>query len=211
LVYRPRPGEEGDLWTRDFGLIRIPDGWQFLPRGDAFVTRHVKKGQHWVLLDRFNKKGGYTPVKGVFAPTAAIEEAKAAAEATKARREQARPKAARRREKAEAQYRHKFEEACLRFLNFAPTHHELAQKIASETTAVACQKYSGRVGRTNRLNLAEKAALAVRAYIRHNYTDYDSNLPADCWGYFAEDEYREVKALAHAEVDQFLEEHRAGV
>jgi hypothetical protein len=176
-VYRPRPGEEGDLWTRDFGIIRIPEGWEFLPRGDAFVTRRVKKGPHWVLGGRYNKKGGYTPVKGVFAPAAAIEETQAAAEATKAKREQARPKAARQREQAETQYRHEFEEACVRFLNFAPDHRELAQTIASETAATACQKYSGRVGRTSHLDLDEKAALAVRAYIRHNHTDYDSNLP----------------------------------
>jgi len=211
VVYRPRPGEEGDLWTRDFGVIQIPEGWEFLPRGDAFVTRHAKKGPHWVLLGRYNKKGGYTPVKGVFAPADAIEAAKAAAETTKARRDQARPKAAQRREKAEAQYRRTFEEACLRFLDFAPAHEELARKIASDTANTACRKYSGRVGRTALLDLDEKAALAVRAYLRHNYTDYDSNLPPpeDRKSYFAEDEYRYARALAQAEVDLFLKEHRA--
>ncbi|KAI1455439.1 hypothetical protein F4805DRAFT_476777 [Annulohypoxylon moriforme] len=40
----------------------------------------------------------------------------------------------------------------------------------------AMQKHSGRVGRTGTLDLAEKASLAVRAYIRHNYTDYDDLL-----------------------------------
>ena len=212
-VYRPRPGEEGDLWTKDFGIIRIPQGWEFLPRGDAFVTRRVKKGPHWVLWGQYNKKGGYAPVKGVFAPAAAIEEAQATAGATKTKREQSRPKAARQRERAETQYRRAFEEACVRFLNFAPNHRELAQAIASKTAATACQKYSGRVGRTSLLDLDEKAALAVRAYVRHNHTDYDSNLPPfdDRWSSLADDAYREARAMAHAEVDRFLKEHRTEV
>lgn len=100
-------------------------------------------------------------------------------------------------------------EACLHFLNFSPAHLDLAQQIAANTTAWACQKLSGRVGRTSRLSLEEKAALAVRAYIRHRYTDYESNLPIPD-DYFADEAYWEVRAFAHEEVDQFLEVHRAG-
>jgi len=102
VVYRARDGEEGELWATDFGNLRVPEGWEFLPRGDPFITRHAKKGPHWVLMGNYNKKGGYRPVIGVFAPTAAIEAARAAAEATKDRRLQAHPKAAKRREKVEA-------------------------------------------------------------------------------------------------------------
>jgi len=208
VVYRARDKEEGDLWAAEFGNLRVPEGWEFLPRGDSFITRHTKKGPHWVLLGKHNKKGGYRPVIGVFAPTAAIEAARAAAEATKDRRQRARPKAAERREKVEAQYRQVFREACLRFLNFAPAHLDLAQQIAADTTDWACQKLSGRVGRTSRLSLEEKAALAVRAYVRHRHTDYESNLP-DPDHYFADEAYREARAFAHEEVDQFLENHRA--
>jgi hypothetical protein len=208
VVYRARDGEQGELWANDFGSLQVPEGWEFLPRGDAFITRHAKMGPHWVLKGKYNKKGGYRPVVGVFAPTVAIEAARATAEATKDRRLQARPKAAERREKVEAQYRQAFREACLRFLDFAPAHLDLAQQIAANTTDWACQKLSGRVGRTSSLSLEGKAALAVRAYVRHRCTDYESNLP-DPDDYFADEAYREARAFAHEEVDQFLENHRA--
>ena len=208
VVYRSRDDEEDDLWAKDFGNLLVPEGWEFLPRGDAFITRHAKKGTHWVLLGKFNKRGGYRPVIGLFAPTAAIEAARAAAEATKERRQQARPKATERREKAEAQYRQAFREACLRFLDFSPAHLDLARQIAAGATDWACQKFSDRVGRTSLLMLEEKVALAIRAYIRHRHTGYESNLP-DPDDYFADEAYRKARAFADEEVDQFLENHRA--
>lgn len=168
FIVRSRDGEVGEYSTSEYGNIRIPNGWVFLPRGDAFITRQVKKGPHWVLKGTYNRKGGYTRIKGVFAPAETIKTAQAAAEATKVRRKIAREKARPRREKAEQQYRHDFEEACLCFLDFAPAYSELAREIAAETASLACEKHSGRVGRTGLIDLAAKAAFAVRAYIRHN-------------------------------------------
>jgi len=40
----------------------------------------------------------------------------------------------------------------------------------------AMKKHAGRVGRTGKIELAEKAYLAVQAYIRHTKTDYDKLL-----------------------------------
>ena len=37
-VYMTREGP----WNPDHGEIEIPDGWEFLAAGDAFVTRRVK-------------------------------------------------------------------------------------------------------------------------------------------------------------------------
>jgi len=204
--YSPRDGEEGDVWLPGRGVGKIPEDWDFLPAGDACITRRVKKGPHIELCGRYNRRGRYTPTLGVFAPRAAIEAARAAAKATEAGRLDRRKSAARRRVKAESAYQHDFERACLRFLDFAPEHHELAEQIAAETTRHACEKYSGRVGRTSKLDLQSKAELAVRAHIRHQYTDYHSRLLV--WKNPIDDDYREAKANANEKVDNFLEQHR---
>jgi hypothetical protein len=207
VVYRNRAGEPCELWTAEHGNVPVPDSWQFLPRGNTYVTRQVKKGPHWVLKGSYSRKGGYTPTLGIYAPAEAIEAAQAAAKATEQQRQSARKKAESTRLKAERRYSEKFEQACLQFLNFAPAHRELAERIAAETAAHACAKGSGRVGRTGLIELADKAAFAVRAHIRHNYTDYENKLPE--WrGCCAEDIYRDVKAGAHAAVNEFLQEHR---
>ena len=208
-IFRSIEGEDGDFWTQKHGNVRIPDGWEFLPRGDAFVTRQVKKGIHWVLKGRRNRKRGYTPVLGVFAPTDAIKAALAAADATEVKRNEARMKGEPRRKKLEEAYRQEFEQACLTFLDFAPAHQKLAKEIAAEAAAQACEKHSGRVGRTSLLSLETKADLAVRAHIRHNYTDYESALAA--YGEYPVDEetHRAEKAAAHLAVDEFLDEHQS--
>ena len=43
----------------------------------------------------------------------------------------------------------------MRFLDFAPMHQELAKEIAQQAIQVACGKYSGRVGRTSLIPLAD--------------------------------------------------------
>ncbi len=68
---------------------------------------------------------------------------------------------------------------------------------------------SERVGRTRKLNLEEKAALAARAYIRHKHTQYEDKLVnpeliLDPESYL----YHEIKSEAEDEVDEFLEKHR---
>jgi len=203
-VYRPRPGEAGELWIPSVGPVDVPAGWEFLPRGDAYVTRRVKKGPHWMLKGRFNKRGGYTPVLGVYAPAEAIAAARVLAEQTEKRRAPVRQRSRARRDLAEERYREEFEQACLRFLNFAPEHAELACSIACQAAERACEKRSGRVGRTSRLTLEQKVELAVRACIRHAHTDYEQYLVAE----LPEMEYREVKDDAQADVNRFLCQHR---
>jgi hypothetical protein len=203
-VYRPRPREAGELWTPIFGPVEVPHGWEFLPCGDAYVTRQVKQGPHWVLKGRFNRRGGYTPVLGAYAPTEAIAAARVRAQQTEEQRAPIRERSRTRRDQAEERYRAEFAEACLRFLDFAPEHQELACSIARRATEQACEKHSGRVGRTSRLELDQKAELAVRACIRHAHTDYEEYLV----GKLPEMAYREVKDDAQAAVDHFLYQHR---
>jgi len=208
VIYRSRDDEDGDFWTPQYGSVNIPDNWEFLPRGSAFITRQVKKGPHWVLKGRYNRKGGYRPVKGVYASHSAIRKAQAEAAASEAKRRKARQKSQIYRQKADRKYHQTFEKACLEFLNFAPAYSDLAREIATGTTTWACEKHSGRVGRTNQKSLMDKAGLAVRAYIRHRYTDYESNLPVFS-DYYADEAHRQAKADAHCDVDRFLEAHRA--
>ena len=203
-VYRPRPGEAGDLWTPNAGVVEIPPGWGFLPRGNAFITRQVKQGPHWLLKGRVNRKGRYTPVLGVYAPAEAIAAAQARAEQTEEQRAPAREKSRARRDQAEERHRAEFEEACFQFLNLAPQHEELARSIARQASERACEKHSGRVGRTSRLALDQKAELAVRSCIRHAHTDYEKYLA----GELPEATYRAVKDDAQADVDRFLRQHR---
>lgn len=39
-VYDTKTG----LWSPDHGDVAIPDGWELLPSGDAFMSRRVKAG-----------------------------------------------------------------------------------------------------------------------------------------------------------------------
>lgn len=39
-VYDTKEG----LWTPEIGALGQPEGWDFLPSGDAFVTRRAKTG-----------------------------------------------------------------------------------------------------------------------------------------------------------------------
>ncbi len=95
------------------------------------------------------------------------------------------------------------------FLAFAPAHHELERRIAKETAAHAAVVGSGRVGRTRKLTLDERAALSVRAYIRHSFTSYHDDLDAlGPEGWDEEYLYREVKGTANDAVERFLAEHR---
>lgn len=205
-VYPARPeeipgGDEGwdAWWTPGLGLVRTPPGWVFLPRGKRFVTRKVKEwGRYWVVLRR---RPGYTETLGLLAPEEAAAEALRLAEEVRGRRRAA---SARARERAEERYRRQLEQAMLAYLDFAPEHSVLAEEIARGAASRAAVVGSGRVGRTRKLALEEKAALAARAYIRHRYTRYEEMLAQP----FAEGFYRGIKAAAQEEVDEFLERHR---
>ena len=205
-VYPPRDESE-TWWCRQYGNIDIPQGWEPLPPGDAFVTRQVKlMGPHWVAK---KPTKGYTRTLGIWAPKENIAAAQKLAEETMARREAKRGISQAQRERQEAKYREQFAEAVYRYLVFAPKHEKFAQDIARDVAEHATRVGSERVGRTSRLSLEEKAMLATRAYIRHNYTKYedkllDSEFPPERGDYL----YREIKSEADEAVDEFLDCHQ---
>ena len=117
---------------------------------------------------------------------------------------------ARHRDKVEDAYRDEFAAAVLAWLAFAPEHAALADQIAISAADRAVVVGSGRVGRTRLLPLEERAALAARATIRHEFTDYDDRLAElDPFEAEVDDfEYRSIKHAAHDAVDDFLDAHR---
>jgi hypothetical protein len=215
-VYDTKTG----LWHPELGDLIQPDSWDFLPAGDAFLTRRVKAaGGYWVVFQPRGRRA-HRRLLGLLAPTEAISAARAAANATAAQRETQRAAGARQRDRSEAAYRAEFEQAVLQWLDFAPEHETVASDIAANAVERAAVVGSGRVGRTKTLGLDERAALAARAYIRHQYTDYEQRLERLAVANFdIEDEadididsigdYREIKREAHRAVDNFLELRRS--
>jgi hypothetical protein len=48
-VYDTKEG----LWNPEHGSLDLPEGWEFLPTGDTFVTRRVKAaGVYWNAGDK---------------------------------------------------------------------------------------------------------------------------------------------------------------
>jgi hypothetical protein len=199
------------LWNPEHGELELPVDWEFLPSGDAFVTRRVKAGG--VYWNAWRPRGQNRPHRrrlGLFAPAAAISQARAEAESTGQRRARQRVASARARGKAEEAYREEFRAGVLAWLDFAPEHTALAEQIAEATAERAVVVGSGRVGRTKLLPLEERVALAARATIRHRFTDYDDHLVGlDLSDTAIDDfEYRIIKQNSHDDVDDFLDTHR---
>ncbi|MGD9792291.1 MAG: DUF2293 domain-containing protein [Acidimicrobiia bacterium] len=205
-VYDTRNG----LWHPEHGELELPGGWEFLPSGDAFVTRQVKNGGVYWVLWRPRGRREHRRKLGLLAPTETIGAARAAAVATEARRAVQRASNATSRDRAEATYRTQFAETVFRWLDFAPEHDALADAIARGAVEQAAVVGSGRVGRARTIPIEERAALAARAYIRHHHTGYEDALarldPFETQVDITT--YREIKASAHQSVDEFLEAHR---
>jgi hypothetical protein len=198
-------------WNPEHGDVEIPDGWEYLPTGDAFLTRTVKAaGVYWLCWRPRGRNRPHRRLQGLWAPAAAIRTAEERDKRTAAKRAASRAQSERSRARREQHYHDELREAILRFLDFSATHAGLAERIAAETAAHAAAIGSGRVGRTQLLSLEQKAALAARAHIRHRYTNYHHELdqiPFEAWD--EDDVYREVKGAAHSSVDDFLDEHRS--
>jgi len=197
-------------WNPEQGELEVPAEWEFLPTGDAFLTRTVKSaGVYWLSWQPRGRNRQHRRLLGLWAPSDAIAAAHKQADETAERRAAKRAQGTKSRQRQEDRYRLELEDAIVRFLAFAPAHEQLERRIAKETAAHAAVVGSGRVGRTRKLTLDERAALSVRAYIRHSFTSYHDDLDAlDPEGWDEEYLYREVKGAANEAVERFLSEHR---
>lgn len=173
---------------------------EFLPSGDAALTRRSKKySTLWAVVLQWSKSRKRYERQGLLVEEKALaqaeEECLADAEARARRREREAERRALRDEAYLQQFAAKIREL------FPGCPPDRGQIIASH----ACMKYSGRVGRTSAAKqLDEKAVqLAVIAHIRHTETDYDALLGIGV-------ERGEARAMVSARVNEVLAAWREG-
>ncbi len=150
-----RPGEPT---VRFFSPM--PKGYAFVPKGDVYITSHCRKqtlAAHDTVYTVVNSKNNAI---GIRVPMHIYESVQESHEATSDRRAQA---VMRKDNKLEAEFR---DTTLGQFPEIPP---ESLSMIVDRAT----RKGSGRVGRTGKLSIAQKAELAVRAYVRHVHTEYD--------------------------------------
>jgi len=146
---------------------------EYLPAGDTAVTRRATKysSLHVVVMKKSPARKR-SERQGILVEAEAIRRAEVESAADAEKRAQQQKKAAKRREKEDQAYIAAFAKAIAQ--QFPGCPQEDAQEIAFH----ACQKYSGRVGRSAAAKQFDPTAvrLAVIAPIRHKYTKYDKLL-----------------------------------
>lgn len=144
--------------------------FSFLPSGDAAMTRRSKKHSPLCgVLQEWNQRRRRYERKGQYVEALAILKAKEECELDQDKRLIQNQKAAITRAKQDKIYIKAFAKAIKTRYPNCPTGRE--DLIATH----ACEKYSGRVGRTaSAKEFDEKMIdLAVEAHIRHTETNYD--------------------------------------
>jgi len=161
-------------------------------------------GPTWTVQE---KRGRKVFSRGVWASGAAVKAIRAglAAEREDPKYAQRLEAAARRRDRDQAQYVREFEATVLAYLAFAPSHGELAARLAGAVTAHATPVGSGTVARTERIPVEERAEAAVIAWMRHRTTAYDHMAIARVKG-----RRREVRRALAAKSKALLDAYRAG-
>ncbi len=142
----------------------------FLPRGNVALTRRSRKHSTLsAVVVQFNRRRSRYERQGLLVEEAALTRAEKECQTDAASRERARARAIVTREKQDRAHLAEFVAQIKALYPGCPP--DRAEKIAAH----ACQKYSGRVGRSALAREFDAAAiaLAVRAHIRHACTDYD--------------------------------------
>ena len=145
----------------------------FLPRGNTALTRRASK--HTTLravVVRFSRTRKRYERQGILVEEAALARAELECLADAEARAVARERAAERRGQLDARYVDAFAGRIGDLFPGCPRGER--QAIAEH----ACQKYSGRVGRSAAATQFDETAihLAVRAHVRHCHTPYDELL-----------------------------------
>ncbi len=145
----------------------------FLPAGDPALTRRALAASPLsVIVVRFSRHRKRSERQGVLVTEAAIETAKQACEEDAARREQTWERRRVRDDALDREYIAQFAAKTLELYPACPRAD--ADAIARH----ACEKFSGRVGRSAAAKQFDARAitLAVQAHIRHQYTNYEELL-----------------------------------
>jgi hypothetical protein len=165
----------------------------FLPAGDVALTRRSRKySTLFAVVVRFSRSRGRYEHQGLLVEQAALERAEAECLSNEEARRLARDRRALYRERADARYIEEFSERIRRYCPACP------QQEAEAVARYACEKYSGRIGRSAAAKEFDESAmeLALRAHVRHTHTEYD-RLLARGW---ERDEARAAVAAAVAGV-----------
>lgn len=142
----------------------------FLPRGDAALTRRASKHSPLrAVVVKWSRARKRYERQGTLVEPAAIDKAEAECEADAPERARRRAEAAVARVAEDRQYVAAFAQAVRQHFPGCPPDDE--RTIAAH----ACQKYSGRVGRSAAAKDLDETAvtLAVVAHVRHAHTHYD--------------------------------------
>jgi hypothetical protein len=167
----------------------------FLPSGDAAVTRRARKlSTLSAVVLKWSRARRRYERQGLLVEEDALHEAEASCLADEDARARRRERAALRRAELDGEFASRF---AARVRGLYPGCPPGREAIIAEH---ACEKYSGRVGRSaaaRRLD-DEAVRLAVVAHIRHRETPYDQHL--------AHGEDRgEARALVRDQVEAVLE------
>jgi hypothetical protein len=149
------------------------DRLEFLPSGDAAVTRRAAKySKLRVVVVRWSRTRKRYERQGILVDPEALRRAEEESLADADLRARRQAQAAERRELEDRDFITAFANAIREQYPACPTTE------ATEIAAHACRKYSGRVGRTAAAKELSPDAirLAVIAHIRHAHTDYDELL-----------------------------------
>ena len=149
------------------------DGLVVLPSGNTALTvRSRKYSKISAPILRYNKARKRYERQGILVEEQSLEQAKLDCESDAAKRAIQRKKSAVRRDKLDLEYQERFTARIRQLFPHCPAQKEF------EIAKHACEKYSGRVGRSadaKALN-DQYVRLAVIAHVRHTETDYDSLL-----------------------------------
>ncbi|KAI8626368.1 hypothetical protein F5Y19DRAFT_447224 [Xylariaceae sp. FL1651] len=141
-------------------LDRMPGRYIFVPSGDQYITAHCRRQTHEAGQKVYIVQDSHNKAIGLRVPLLIYENVLAEHDRTK----DARARATARRD---AKLEQGFRDAVLALFPGVPTDE--LEKIVKWTT----KKGANRVGRRGKLDMAERAANAVHAYVRHNHTQYD--------------------------------------
>ena len=153
---------------RDIPVVETspcPSNYRFVPKGNVYITANVRKETHASGRPLYLVTSKHNPRKtlGVRCPLDVYNRVHDAEKATRASRQAA-------VDKHDAAERRQFE-AALR-----EEYPNIPEAEVGKLVKRALAKRSGRVGRTARIDVREKARLAVWAHVRHCHTEYDALL-----------------------------------
>lgn len=170
----------------------------FLPSGDTALSRRA--GRHSTraaVVLQWSKSRKRNERRGLLVEEEALARAQAQCAADEEKRTQRRERDSVRRERLDQEYIRQF---AARVRQIYPGGPPGVEQIIAEH---ACEKHSGRVGRTAAAKELDDRALrnAVIAHIRHTCTGYDALLAQGV-------NHKQARALIRSEVEQILERWR---